>query len=95
VMMNPPIPASSATRTNIRVERLSACAGPPPGVAVTPGVGVMPGVGVIDGDGTGVPVEVAVAVAVAVGVGLAGVGLGHAPLPKISMVFSRVVPEVS
>jgi len=90
-MMNPPIPASSPTRTNIRVERLSACAaGVPLGVGVT--VGVTPGVRVGLGVGVGVTVPPTVAVAVAVGVDVGvnvAVGVGEPP-PQLPLTLNTM-----
>ena len=89
----------------MRVEKLTACAG-----GLTPGVGVVGGVAVgvgvpvggvtvgvgVAGGGVGVGV-VGGGVGVGVVGGGVGVGLGltQAPGPKISIVFSNVVPVLS
>src|SRR5450432_4276635 len=74
VMMNPPMPALSVpVSTRSRVERLTACAGPLPGV----GVGGA-GVGVGDPPGVGVALPPGVAVGSGVPVG-SGVGVGVVP----------------
>src|SRR5471030_1905479 len=77
VMMNPPMPALSVpVSTRSRVERLSACAGPLPGVGVGVGVAVTSGVGV-GVPGVGDPgLGVAGGVGVGDGVGVPGLGVG-------------------
>ena len=107
VTMNPPMPTLSPPSTCMRVEKLTGCAGGlTPGVGEVGGVGVGVGVpvgGVTDGVGVaggGVGVGVGVTGGMdgdGVGVDGGGVGLGltQGPGPKISIVFSNVVPVAS
>ena len=97
VTMKPPIPTLSPVWTNMRVDRLTVCAAAVGDGVGVPGVAVRVGLGVgVCGVGVGLGVGVCgVGVGLGVGVPGVGLGLGQTPGTNRSVVFSRVVPEVS